>query len=139
MLRAGKFDVAVPEAVIEEIQAHGLADPTVQAIVQARWLATAPPILIPPEVAAWDLGPGESAVLAHAMIEPGAVAVIDDRDGRRCARSLLIPVIGTLGLVLSAKREGRIAAARPVVERLRKSGMYLSDQVINEALALVGE
>ncbi|MGC8641465.1 MAG: DUF3368 domain-containing protein [Isosphaeraceae bacterium] len=50
-----------------------------------------------------------------------------------------IPVIGTLGLVLLAKRVGRISLARPVVERLRTSGMYLSDVVINQALERVGE
>ncbi len=73
------------------------------------------------------------------MAEPGAIVVIDDRNGRRCARSLEIPLIGTLGLVLRAKKEGFIPEARPVVERLRESGMFLSDQVIKESLALVGE
>ncbi len=38
-----------------------------------------------------------------------------------------------------AKEEGLIPSARPVVERLRRSGMYLSDEVIREVLAQVGE
>jgi predicted nucleic acid-binding protein len=139
MLPQGGFDVLVPEAVIEEIRAHGLADPTVVAIGRVGWLAAVPAISIPTEVARWNLGPGESAVLALARAEPGAIVVIDDQGARRCARSLEIPLIGTLGLVLRAKREGRIPEARPVVERLRGSGMYLSDQVIKESLALVGE
>jgi predicted nucleic acid-binding protein len=139
MLPQGGFDVVVPEAVIEEIRAHGLADPTVVAIGRVGWLAAVSAISVPPEVARWNLGPGESAVLALAMAEPGAIVVIDDQGARRCARSLEIPLIGTLGLVLRAKRKGRIPEARPVVERLRGSGMYLSDQVIKEALALVGE
>ena len=139
MLPQGGYDVVVPEAVIDEIRAHGLADPTVLAIGRVSWLATGPATPIPPEVECWDLGPGESAVLALARAEPGAIVVIDDQGARRCARSLEIPLIGTLGLVLRAKKEGRIPEARPVVERLRGSGMYLSDQVIKEALALVGE
>ena len=65
--------------------------------------------------------------------------MLDDRDARRCARSLTIPVIGTLGLVLLAKEDGRISAARPLIQQLRESGMYLSDLVVNEALARVGE
>ena len=139
MLSQGGFDVVVPEAVLREIRAHGASDPTVVAIGRASWLATAPARSIPPEVAAWDLGPGESAVLALAMAEPGATVVIDDRDARRCARSLMVPLIGTLGLVLRARKEGLIPEARAVVERLRESGMYLSDQVVKESLALVGE
>jgi predicted nucleic acid-binding protein len=47
------------------------------------------------------------------------------------------PVI--VGLVLLAKEAGRISAARPLIRRLRESGMYLSDLVVNEALARVGE
>jgi predicted nucleic acid-binding protein len=50
-----------------------------------------------------------------------------------------IPVRGTLGIVITAKQRGVIPAARPVLEQLRLCGMYLSDRVINQALALVGE
>jgi predicted nucleic acid-binding protein len=41
--------------------------------------------------------------------------------------------------VLIAKRRGIIPAARPVLENLRHAGMYLSDRVLNQALALIGE
>lgn len=61
------------------------------------------------------------------------------RAGYRCATTLGIPIRGTLGLVLTAKQRGEISAARPVLEQLRLSGMYLSDWVMNQALALVGE
>ena len=86
-----------------------------------------------------DLGAGESAVLAWAHAHPGSLAIVDDLAGRRCAAALRIPVRGTLGLVLVAKQRGRIKAARPVLESMRASGMYLSDGVMNRALALVDE
>jgi predicted nucleic acid-binding protein len=50
-----------------------------------------------------------------------------------------IPVRGTLGLVLTAKRRREIEAARPILLQLREGGMYLSDDVMNDSLALVGE
>ena len=84
------------------------------------------------------LGDGESAVLAWAYILPGTEAIVDDLACQRCAAALAIPVRGTLGLVLTAKRRGRITDARKVLERLRQAGMYLSDRVMNQALALVG-
>jgi predicted nucleic acid-binding protein len=139
LLRAGVDDVAVPEPVIEEIHGHGRDDPTVQAIDRASWLTIVPVPVIPPAIADWRLGTGESAGLALALAEADSWAVIDDWGARRCARSLSIRSIGTLGLVLLAKEEGSIPAARPVIERLRRSGMYLSDEVIREALARVGE
>jgi predicted nucleic acid-binding protein len=64
---------------------------------------------------------------------------VDDLAARRCAQVLEISVRGTLGLVLIAKQRGEIPAARPLIEQLRQSGMYLSNSVINRALALVGE
>ena len=90
-------------------------------------------------VQAWDLGPGESAVLSWAHQVPGTEAIVDDLAARRCARVLGVAVRGTLGLVLLAKRRGRIPLARPVIETLRRDGMYRADAIIGEALALVGE
>lgn len=57
----------------------------------------------------------------------------------RCALAHRIPVRGTLGLALLAKRHGKIAAARPLLELMRQQGMYLSDTVLDRALALIGE
>jgi len=135
----GASEVIVPEPVLRELEAHGPDDPTVRAIRDMDWISMVTGPKIAPGIAAWDLGPGESAVLSLAKSEPGAWAVIDDGEARRCARSMSIPVIGTLGLVLLAKRVGRIILARPVLEGLRASGMYLSDIVINQALERVGE
>lgn len=50
-----------------------------------------------------------------------------------------IPVRGTLALVLGAKRRGIVDRARPLFERLRRAGMYLSDEVIDRALKKVSE
>jgi predicted nucleic acid-binding protein len=139
ILREGTSEVVVPVAVLRELEAHGYDDPTVRAIRSVDWITAIAEPEIAPEIAAWDLGPGESAVLSLAKSEPAAWAVIDDGEARRCARSLGIHVIGTLGLVLLAKRVGRITLARPVVDQLRASGMYLSDVVMNLALERVGE
>ena len=65
--------------------------------------------------------------------------IVDDLAARRCAAALSIRVRGTLGLVLLAKQRGRIDAARPVLQAMRASGMYLSDEVLDQAVALVGE
>jgi predicted nucleic acid-binding protein len=139
ILREGALEVVVPQIVIEEIHGHGPDAPTVKAIDGLDWLRIVPVPEVESVVALWDLGPGETAVLSLALAEESSWAVIDDGEARRCARSLGIPCIGTLGLVLLAKELGLIPAARPVVMRLRASGMHLTKLVINEALARVGE
>lgn len=78
-------------------------------------------------------------MLAAAYNAPGCGVVIDDLAARRCAEALGIPLRGTLGLVLSAKRAGRITSARLVLEHLRDVGMYLSDNVLDRVLRQVGE
>lgn len=129
----------MPSAVADEIRREGPNDSAVRALDSTAWLKIVEGPPPPPVVQGWDLGAGESAVLAWAHAHPGTLAIVDDLAGRRCAAALRIPVRGTLGLVLVAKQRGQIKAARPVLESMRASGMYLSDAVMNRALTLVGE
>lgn len=130
--------VYVPEVVVGEIRA-GHNEPAAQAIDTCAWLKVVSVDTTPPHIVAWNLGAGDSAVLAWALANAGTGAVIDDREGRRCAAQLGIKVVGTVGLVLAAKRRDLVPAARPVIEALIASGLYLSEQIVDSALALVGE
>jgi len=132
-------NVWVPQPVAVEIRAYGDQDPTARALAAHDWLEVRPVEQVAPEILAWDLGLGESAVLELARAFIGSTAVIDDLAGRRCAEALGLSLRGTVGLVLAAKLTGRLAAARPVLERLRDTGMYLSDAVLQRALRRVGE
>ncbi len=138
-LQYAASEILVPAAVAAEIRHYGGTDPAVQALEKERWLKVVEDRPIPPPIQAWDLGPGESSVLAFAMAHQPVVAIIDDLNARRCATTFLISVSGTLGLVLTAKKHGRIPLARPVLEQLRQAGMYLSDRVLNQVLSFVGE
>ena len=131
--------VVVPAKVAQEIQQYGDTDVTFQALAQTDWLIVVETPPVPELIQSWDLGLGESAVLTWAYFNPGTEVIVDDLAARRCAKTLEIPVRGTLGLVLTAKQRGIIPAATPVLEQLRLAGMYLSNQVMNQALALVGE
>ncbi|HJT34714.1 MAG TPA: DUF3368 domain-containing protein [Pirellulales bacterium] len=147
LARAACFDllqlagdrVLVPESVDTELRTFDSSDPAVLAIDQATWLIKVGDPPIPSLISAWDLGAGESAVLAWAQAHPGTEAVIDDFAARRCAATIGVPARGTLGIVLKAKQNGIIPSARTIVEHMRQTGMYLSDEIMNQALALVGE
>lgn len=139
LLQMAGTPVQVPAPVAREIRRRGQGDPTVQALEGTPWLRELEPAEDSPRVLPWELGPGETAVLSWAQAHPGCWAIVDDLAARRCAEAFGIPIIGTLGLVLRAKRKGRVPAARPVLEELREAGMYLGERVLNRALALVGE
>lgn len=138
LLQLLSSEIIVPEIIASEIDVRGKSDPTAQAIANTAWLVvTQTPV--PTQIQSWGLGPGESSVLAWAHAHPGCEAILDDLAARRCAATFNIPVRGTLGLALIAKQRGRIPSARQVLEQLRQGGMYLSDHVMDEALARVGE
>jgi predicted nucleic acid-binding protein len=139
LLRQAAETVMVPAAVAREILARGEADVTARLLAQTPWLVPTDDPDVPPNILGWDLGRGESTVLAWALAHPGARAIIDDLHGRRCAEALGIPLRGTVGLVLRARRARAIVSAREAFERLRAGGMYLSDRIIAEVLREVGE
>jgi len=76
--------------------------------------------------------------LAHALVSDNE-AVLDDFEARQCARALGVPVTGTLGVILRAKKSGLIPAARPLLEELLRRGLYLSKDLVEQSLREVGE
>lgn len=139
LLRLVAPRIVVPSTVMAELERRGPEDPTVRTVTEAEWLRVVEAPSATADILDWDLGPGETSVLAWCAAKPGTEAILDDLVARRCAQSTGIPVRGTLGLVLLGKKQGVLPAARPVLEELRDSGMYLSDRILDRALRWVGE
>jgi predicted nucleic acid-binding protein len=130
-------ELLIPEPVVAEILAGPPSDPARQAI-ERGWGLPVAPHHIPPGLV-WGLGAGETSVLAVAMDRKPATAVLDDAEARTCAKSLGIEVIGTLGIVLRAKRKLLIPSAADVLKALRTAGFRLDDEVARTALHRIGE
>jgi predicted nucleic acid-binding protein len=128
-------EVVLPAAVIAEVAAGPHPLGAAQLGRHRSVVAGA----IHPVVAAWDLGAGETEVVSWAASKIGSVAILDDRAARRCAAALGVPTVGTLRVLLHAKKAGLIAAVAPLIDGLRRSGIYLSDTLIADALKLAGE
>ncbi len=80
-----------------------------------------------------------AAIDAAATDEDDVDIVLDDGKARRFAESLGLRVQGTLAFLVIGKRTGKLAAVRPLLERLRSSGMHVSDEVVRRVLAQAGE
>lgn len=132
-------ELIVPDVVAREIGAKPEGEHIISKVASLAGVRFAAEIATSSEIAAWNLGRGESQVLALAGASTNSRAVLDDLEGRRCAQSLGLPLIGTLGVVLRAKRKGVIDRARPVIEHLRRVGLYASDSLVEQALAHLGE
>ena len=64
---------------------------------------------------------------------------MDEIRGRRVAQQLGLEVRGTLRILTRARREGRIPNLRQVLDLLRARGTWISQDLYEEILRLVGE
>lgn len=86
-----------------------------------------------------DLGPGETDVLMLASESSGVVAVLDDGLARREADRRGIPVIGTLGLLVNAKRVGLVVSVKEHIDRLQVKRFRVSPLTRAVVLKLADE
>jgi predicted nucleic acid-binding protein len=74
-----------------------------------------------------------------ALEKPRTGVVLDDLQARKCAELFDIPLIGTLGLVILAKRKGLVPLVKPFIERLVAVGLYIDSAILARILIGVGE
>jgi predicted nucleic acid-binding protein len=138
LLPALAEQVVVPQAVVQELTAKQGQDWLARTVTSHPGIEVVDDIPISADVRRWNLGAGESAVVAFCLANGGWRAVLDDLRGR-CAQSLGIPLFGTLGVVVDARRQGLIPLARPLIAAIRGAGYYIEDKLIEAALSEVGE
>ncbi|MBV7336323.1 DUF3368 domain-containing protein [Chloroflexi bacterium TSY] len=132
MLSALADDVLVPSAVVDEIAAGPIEDRGRNEIVKWPTVVTPTPS---PELLAWDLGAGETAVISYALTHPDWTAIIDDGAARQCARSFGVSVKGTHGIIILARQRELILSAAQVLHQLRAVDFRLDDKLIAEVLS----
>ena len=132
-------EIVVPIGVVQEIS-QGLEDDPAR-----QWLQSSGKKLIrkvgsiPPVILGWNLGQGESEVLAWAYKEPGYEAILDDRAARNCALAFNIPVRGTIGIILLAKRMGRVERVTPLFSQIELTGYRIDSELLVAAKRLAKE
>jgi len=139
LLGALADQIAIPKAVVEEVGAKPDGGATIETINAAPAFVMVENEAAPLDILSWDLGAGETQVIAHAFAHNAERVVIDDLQARRCAKAMGLKIIGTLGIVGRAKMMGLIDQAEPVVRRLRETGLYVSDELVQRLLREVGE
>ena len=107
----------------------------IRKAVQAGWLK---PCADSFEGPGGRLDPGEASAIARAL-EIDAGLLIDDRAAVVYARALGLKVIGTLGLLVLAKRGGLIEQVAPLIVQLQAGGHYLGPSAVQAALHAAGE
>jgi predicted nucleic acid-binding protein len=121
--------VVVPPAIEREVA------PSVGRL--PAWVHRQP--IVAPREFLRHLDPGEREAIALALDLDASFVIIDDLQGRRAATGLGLRVIGSLGLLVGAKRSGLTSDVRPLMDALIANGLFVSEQVYREILGLAGE
>jgi predicted nucleic acid-binding protein len=129
LLREMFDEVIVPTTVYDEVTIAGASRPGAALIAQADWLQIVSPSTEPtiePMLLGLDAGEIDVLLLARE-IAPDWV-VIDERQGRRVAQAMNLPVKGTLGILLAAVLAGLISKDEALdgLQRLVERGIRIS-------------
>lgn len=131
-------ELIIPQGVFEEITACPYSDEAV------LWVRRQNPecirsVEIPLVISGWNLGKGESQVIAYAYQQQGCVISVDDKPAKKCAELFGIKVNGTLALLIRAKQAGLISEVKTRLFALKANGFRVSSSVFKAALRLAGE
>lgn len=82
---------------------------------------------------------GEAESIQLALEQNARLLIIDDRKGRSAAKSRGIQIIGTGGILISAKKAGFLSKVSPILDELASAGYRLSPQLCKRILELADE
>ena len=133
--------IVVPDEVWQELRSGNERHPTFRAVEESGFIQTA---------ALHDralftsltehLDEGEAAAITLAVELQATWLLLDEREARAAARRLGCRILGTLGIVASAKLRGLIPAAAPVIQEvIDKARFHVSPELVARVLADLGE
>lgn len=131
--------IIIPQAVADELEAGKRAGEGVPELEDYGWI-TVKEVSIPAFInIITDLGQGEAEVLALACEEKEPLVILDDSLARRIANLRGLKLTGTAGILLKAKTKNHITEVKPLLNKLKDSGFYLTDNLISDILKVAGE
>jgi uncharacterized protein len=129
-------EVVVPRIVVEEVIVAGAGLTGAEEVACATWLRIEDAEPDPDLLVLLDRGEAAAIPLAGRL---HATLLVDDADARTIAGHRGIPVVGTLGVLLSAKRGKFLVDVAPVIARMERLGMFVSARLREEVLRIAGE
>ena len=83
---------------------------------------------------------GEAEAICLALEKKARLCLIDDKDGRIIAQSNNLPITGTLGILLKAKKTGLVSSVKPLIDELRtEHNFWVRDDMYQKVLYIARE
>ena len=133
-------ELIIPPAVYEECTTDGMGRPEVTRIKQASWLRVvqvANQNLV--KLLNAEIDRGEAEAIALALETQASLILLDDSDAREKARLYHLKMTGLLGILLRARKSGKIVSLSKMLDALRSTGFWLSARLTDRLLREVGE
>ena len=132
--------IVIPYEVFQEIEAGGLNNTESVALlaIESKILIGSNKTQIDAAILR-ELDLGESSVIANALTHAIDTVAIDEKAGRRLARIHGLKVTGSLGILLKARRHSLIPSIGDCIGHMRDRGIWISADLITEALRRANE
>lgn len=133
--------ILIPRAVYREVVDQGEGRAGASEVAKSKWidvLEVHDEKLVALLSAELDKGEAEAIALAHQTA--AQVILLDERDARRIAQRMGFRVLGTIGLLIWAKKAGELDSLAKYLEILQSTGNFRFSKILFErALSEVGE
>ncbi len=132
--------VVIPQGVFDELQVG--EHPAAKLVQNLSWLEVVTvdnQQLVRELQQSFKLDLGESEAIALAEEISASGLLIDERAARKVAMAQKLPLIGTVGILLLAKRRGLLDSVKDVLDEMQEQGMRISDRLYVQVLTLAQE
>ena len=86
-----------------------------------------------------DIGAGEAEAIILALEQHPDVVLIDDLKARKFTKLRGLNIIGTLGILLKAKKEGLVQEIKPLLDDMLDANIRISEKIRELALQAAQE
>lgn len=136
-------EILIPNAVLEElrIQEDLPGSQAMREALKEEWLRiqeVSDQSLV--RVLQRELDNGEAAAITLAVQVKAEWILLDEKEGRKIAKSLGLKVTGILGILLRARHEGRLPSMQKVMDQLRdRAGFRIGAELYADLMRKSGE
>lgn len=133
--------VYIPEAVLAELRVNEdlKGSNHLKAALEKGWLKVQPvqnKALV--QLLRRELDQGESEAIALAIEKQADLILLDEKEGRRIARTLNLKITGILGIAIKAWQQGDLESMPAFIQQLRtQAGFHISPNLEQQILAQI--